>query len=160
MNKAFLLLGTNLGKREENLKGAKDILQQYGNILRSSSSYETAPWGKTDQPFFLNQAIEIETILSAEALMQQILEIEKTMGRERKEKYGPRSIDIDILLFNDEQYDLPFLKIPHPEMQNRRFVLIPLAEIAPNVQHPKLNKSISRLLEACPDDLDVIKVSN
>ena len=160
MNKAFLLLGSNLGIKEDNLKRAKDILQQNGKILRSSSSYETAPWGNTDQPFFLNQAIEIETILSAEALMQRILEIEKTLGRERKEKYGPRSIDIDILLFNDEQYDLPFLTIPHPEMQNRRFVLVPLAEIAPNVQHPKLKRSISRLLEECPDDLDVIKVSN
>jgi len=79
------------------------------------------------------------------------------MGRERKEKYGPRIIDIDILLFNEEQYDLPFLKIPHPEMQNRRFALIPLAEIAANSRHPVSGKSISQLLKECPDKLDVTK---
>jgi 2-amino-4-hydroxy-6-hydroxymethyldihydropteridine diphosphokinase len=79
------------------------------------------------------------------------------MGRERKEKYGPRVIDIDILLFNNDQYDLPFLKIPHPEMQNRRFALTPLAEIANDLQHPVLKKSIGRLLEECPDKLEVKK---
>ena len=89
--------------------------------------------------------------------MTQVLEIEKFMGRERKEKYGPRVIDIDILLFNNEQYDLPFLKIPHPEMQNRRFALIPLAEIAGDIQHPVLKKSIGQLLKECPDKLEVKK---
>ena len=113
-------------------------------IIQLSSLYETAAWGKTDQPSFLNQAMEIETELSAEQLIKQLLKIEKMMGRERKEKYGPRIIDIDILLFNEEQYDLPFLKIPHPEMQNRRFALIPLAEIAANIRHPVFGKSISQ----------------
>jgi len=158
MNKAFLLIGGNMGDREENFETAKSLIQQYcGNVVHSSSLYQTAAWGKTDQPAFLNQALEIETGLTAEQLMQQILAIEKMMGRERKEKYGPRVIDIDVLLFNDEQHDSPFLRIPHPEMQNRLFALIPLAEIAPNLQHPVFKKSISQLLRETPDKLEVKK---
>ena len=158
MNKAFLLIGGNMGDREENFETAKSLIQQYcGNVVHSSSLYQTAAWGKTDQPAFLNQALEIETGLTAEQLMQQILAIEKMMGRERKEKYGPRIIDIDVLLFNDEQHDSPFLRIPHPEMQNRLFALIPLAEIAPNLQHPVFKKSISQLLRETPDKLEVKK---
>ena len=158
MNSAYLLIGGNLGNRESNFTVARGYIEQYcGPIIRSSSLYETAAWGKTDQPSFLNQALEIETELQAEHLMNQVLEIEKLMGRERKEKYGPRVIDIDILLFNNEQYDLPFLKIPHPEMQNRRFALTPLAEIASDLQHPGLKKSIGQLLKECPDKLGVKK---
>jgi 2-amino-4-hydroxy-6-hydroxymethyldihydropteridine diphosphokinase len=158
MNRAYLLIGGNLGNRENNLTIARGYIKQYcGPVIRSSSLYETAAWGKTDQPSFLNQALEIETELPAEHLMVQALEIEKFMGRERKEKYGPRVIDIDILLFNNEQYDLPFLRIPHPEMQNRRFALIPLAEIARDIQHPVLKKSIGQLLQECPDKLEVKK---
>ncbi|SRR6266487_89456 len=156
MNKAFLLLGSNLGNRKINFEAARNVIeQQCGAIIQLSSLYETAAWGKTDQPLFLNQAIEIETEYSAKQLMEQLLKIEKMMGRERNEKYGPRIIDIDILLFNDEQYDLPFLKIPHPEMQNRRFALTPLAEIAGNVQHPGFKRSIFQLLKECPDKLAV-----
>jgi 2-amino-4-hydroxy-6-hydroxymethyldihydropteridine diphosphokinase len=158
MNSAYLLIGGNLGNRESNFTVARGYMEQYcGPVIRSSSLYETAAWGKTDQPSFLNQALEIETELQAEHLMNQVLEIEKFMGRERKEKYGPRVIDIDILLFNNEQYDLPFLKIPHPEMQNRRFALTPLAEIARDLQHPVLKKSIGQLLKECPDKLGVKK---
>ena len=158
MNRAYLLIGGNLGNRENNFTIARGYIEQYcGPVIRSSSLYETAAWGKTDQPSFLNQALEIETELHAEHLMTQVLEIEKFMGRERKEKYGPRVIDIDILLFNNEQYDLPFLKIPHPEMQNRRFALTPLAEIAGDIQHPVLKKSIDQLLKECPDKLEVKK---
>src|SRR5690349_19139173 len=121
MNKAYLLIGGNIGNREQNFEMAKGYLVQYcGPIIQSSSLYETEAWGKTNQPSFLNQSLEIETKLDAEELMRQALEIERLMGRERNEKYGPRIIDIDILLFNDEQYNLPFLKVPHPEMQNRR----------------------------------------
>jgi len=156
MNEAYLLIGGNLGNREKNFTIAIGYIEQYGGaVIRSSSLYETAAWGKTDQPSFLNQALEIRTSLSAEQLMSQVLEIEKFMGRERKEKYGPRVIDIDILLFNDEQYDLPFLKIPHPEMQNRRFALTPLAEIARDLQHPVFKKTIGQLLNECPDKLEV-----
>jgi 2-amino-4-hydroxy-6-hydroxymethyldihydropteridine diphosphokinase len=158
MNRAYLLIGGNLGNRENNLTIARGSIEQYcGPVIRSSSLYETAAWGKTDQPSFLNQALEIETEWHADHLMMQVLEIEKFMGRERKEKYGPRVIDIDILLFNNEQYDLPFLKIPHPEMQKRRFALIPLAEIAGDIQHPVFKKSIDQLLKECPDKLEVKK---
>ena len=158
MNGSFLLLGSNLGNRKINFEAARNLIEQEcGAIIQLSSLYETAAWGKTDQPPFLNQAMEIETELSAEQLIKQLLKIEKMMGRERKEKYDPRIIDIDILLFNEEQYDLPFLKIPHPEMQNRRFALIPLAEIAANSRHPVSGKSISQLLKECPDKLDVTK---
>jgi 2-amino-4-hydroxy-6-hydroxymethyldihydropteridine diphosphokinase len=158
MNKAYLLIGGNMGNRQKNFTIAREYIEQYcGPVIRSSSLYETAAWGKTDQPSFLNQAIEAETRLDAEHLMRQVLEIEKLMGRERKEKYGPRLIDIDILLFNDEEYDLPFLKIPHPEMQNRRFALTPLAEIAGDLQHPVFKKTINQLLNECPDKLEVTR---
>jgi 2-amino-4-hydroxy-6-hydroxymethyldihydropteridine diphosphokinase len=158
MNVAFLLIGGNIDNREQNFETAKSLLEQYcGKVIKSSSLYQTAAWGKTDQPAFLNQALQIETSLAAEELMQQIVAIEKMMGRERNEKYGPRIIDIDILLFNDEQYDSPLLTIPHPQMQNRLFALTPLAEIAPSLQHPVFKKSISQLLKETPDTLEVKK---
>jgi 2-amino-4-hydroxy-6-hydroxymethyldihydropteridine diphosphokinase len=158
MNTVFLLIGGNVGRKEENLERARKLIAQHcGFIEQSSSLYDTAPWGKTDQPSFLNQALEIKTALTAKELMQQILGVEKMIGRERMEKYGPRIIDIDILLFNNEVYDDPSLSIPHPEMQNRRFVLVPLTEIAANLQHPVLKKSISQLLEECPDQSKVKK---
>ena len=121
--------------------------------------YETAAWGISDQPSFLNQALMLSTSLSARQLLRKVLQIEKEMGRERKEKMGPRLIDIDIIFFDDEIHDLQFLKIPHPEMQNRRFVLTPLAEIAPNLEHPVLKKTIAQLLEECPDNLEVKKIT-
>ena len=159
MSRAHLLIGGNLGDRKENLLTAISLINaQCGSLTRSSSIYETEAWGKTDQPSFLNQALEISTSLNARQLLRKILKIEKEMGRIRKEKLGPRIIDIDIMLFENEIHDLRFLKIPHPEMQNRRFVLVPLAEIDPTLQHPVFKKTIAELLEECPDNLEVKKM--
>jgi len=156
MNKAFLLIGGNLGDRLQNLEQAsQQIAKNCGVVIKQSSIYETAAWGKTNQPDFLNQVLEIKTKLDATKLMSKIMEIEKLMGRERNEKYDPRIIDIDILFFNEEVINESFLKIPHPEIQNRRFVLIPLAEIAPHLLHPVLKKNIDQLLKECKDPLEV-----
>ena len=159
MNKVFLSIGGNMGNREAALaKACKLIGEQCGEIKSISSLYETAAWGKNDQPSFLNQALEIHSGLEPEQLLKQILKIEKEMGRIRKEKYGPRSIDIDILFFNEETHNYPSLTIPHPEIQNRRFVLAPMNEIAPALVHPVLKKTITELLEQCPDHLPVKKI--
>lgn len=148
-----------MGDREENLDKARKLLQEHGNELtRSSSLYETAAWGKTDQPSFLNQALEIRTRLEPKALLKRVLEIEKKIGRIRKERYGPRIIDIDILLFNNTILEDPKLRLPHPELQNRLFALIPLAEIAADLVHPVFHKTISRLLDECEDNLFVKKI--
>lgn len=161
MNTVYLLIGGNLGNRKENFSRAISLInEQCGSLTRSSSIYETEAWGMTDQPSFLNQALEIVTELNARQLMRKILKIEKIMGRVRKEKLGPRIIDIDILLFENEIHDLRFLKIPHPELQNRRFVLVPLAEINSGLQHPVLKKTIAQLLEECPDNLEVKKITD
>jgi 2-amino-4-hydroxy-6-hydroxymethyldihydropteridine diphosphokinase len=158
-NKAYLLTGGNLGTREDNLTKARELLNLHcGIITKASSIYETAAWGNTDQPSFLNQALELATTLNARQLIRHILKVEKMMGRVRQEKYGPRIIDIDILLFNDEKHNYHFLKLPHPEMQNRRFVLLPLAEIAAEANHPVFNKSITELLNECKDQLEVKKI--
>lgn len=160
MNTAYLLTGGNLGNREENLTIARELITQHcGTIVHASSLYETAAWGKTDQPSFLNQALQLQTAFNARQLIRKVLKIEKTMGRTREEKYGPRIIDIDILLFNEEIHDYRLLKLPHPEMQNRKFALMPLAEIAPDVLHPVFKKTITELLSDCKDDLPVKKYS-
>lgn len=160
MNTAYLLTGGNLGNRVENLTIASErIAQHCGTIVHASSLYETAAWGKTDQPSFLNQALQLQTAFNARQLIRKVLKIEKIMGRTRKEKYGPRIIDIDILLFNQEIHDYRLLKLPHPEMQNRRFALLPLAEIAPDALHPVFNKTVIELLNDCKDELPVKKYS-
>jgi 2-amino-4-hydroxy-6-hydroxymethyldihydropteridine diphosphokinase len=158
MNLAYLLIGGNMGDRFENLDKTRELISgSCGSIIRSSSVFETAAWGKTDQPDFLNQALLLETSLSAMDLLRSLLAVEQKMGRFRGEKYGPRIIDIDMIFFNDEIVDLPDLKIPHPQMQNRRFVLTPLAEIAPSLVHPVLGRSMTQLLSECPDQLAVNK---
>lgn len=159
MSTAYLLIGGNLGNREQNLASATLLLEeQCGPITARSSLYQTAAWGKTDQPDFLNQALQLSTTLNARQLMRRILRVEKMMGRNRTEKLGPRIIDIDIIFFEEEIQNLRFLKLPHPEMQHRRFVLQPLAEINPGFIHPVLKKTISRLLEECTDELEVKKI--
>jgi 2-amino-4-hydroxy-6-hydroxymethyldihydropteridine diphosphokinase len=160
MNKAYLLTGGNLGNRAAYLSEARAlIITRCGEISKKSSLYETEAWGKSDQPAFLNQALEIKTALNAKQLMRRILKIEKSIGRTRKEKLGPRIIDIDILFYEDEIHQLPFLNIPHPEIQNRRFALMPLAEINPELIHPVLKKTITQLLEECTDKLEVKQIT-
>lgn len=159
MNKAYLLIGGNVGDRAGQLIHAqKSIGEKCGNILVVSSTYETAAWGKTDQAAFLNQCLMIETTAEPEELLHQLLEIEKQMGRIRREKYGPRLIDLDILFYGDKIVDLPRLKIPHPEIQFRRFALAPMLEIAPDFIHPVLKKNIRTLYTECTDPLDVKKI--
>lgn len=142
------------------MEKAGELIERSGlRILQRSSIYETAAWGKTDQAPFLNQALKVTTSLEATALMDLVLGIEEQMGRKRLERYGSRIIDIDILFFNDAIIRLPNLVVPHPEVQNRRFALAPLAEIAPYLMHPVLHQNISDLLAICPDKLEVKKIN-
>jgi 2-amino-4-hydroxy-6-hydroxymethyldihydropteridine diphosphokinase len=160
MNTAYLLTGGNLGDRYAYLQEAARLIQQScGNIVHSSAIYETAAWGKADQPSFYNQALALETNFSPQDLMQQLLQIETVMGRKRVEKMGPRIIDLDILLIDDFVISSPLLTLPHPALPSRRFALLPLCEIAPQMIHPVLNKSMAQLLADCTDELDVQKKS-
>jgi 2-amino-4-hydroxy-6-hydroxymethyldihydropteridine diphosphokinase len=159
MNNAFLLTGGNEADRSFHLKQALANIQKVcGEIIKQSAIYETAAWGKTDQAAFLNQAVLIGTYLSATELMKKIVEIEVQMGRKRTEKYGSRIIDIDILFYNREIISMPGLQIPHPEIQNRRFVLFPLNELDPGFIHPVLQKTVQQLLLECEDKLSVKKL--
>ena len=156
MNKAYLSLGSNEGDREEWLKKALWLLSVHaGSIEAISSVYETAAWGLTDQPDFLNLVLLLETALAPEALLASILNTETILGRQRTIKWGPRTLDIDILFFNNEVIDKPRLIVPHPFLQERRFILMPMAEIAPDLMHPGLHKTISQLLAECPDASEV-----
>lgn len=158
MNTAYLLIGGNLGDRAAYLQMAQTkIADTCGNITNTSSIYETAAWGNTSQPSFYNQAIVVSTTLSPEALMDQLLSIELEMGRVRDQKYGPRTIDLDILMIDGLVFNTEKLTIPHPQMHNRRFALLPMAEVAPTLKHPLLDQSIEDLLQNCPDSLDVQK---
>ena len=157
---AYLLLGGNLGNREENLRKAIELTTaNIGEIESISSVYETAAWGKTDQPSFLNQAISVKTHLTAIEVLDKALEIEQMLGRIRKEKWGERLIDIDLILLGNEVVDIENkLQLPHPQMQNRKFVMAPLAEIAPDIVHPVLGKTISEIFENLTDNLEVKKL--
>ena len=158
MNTAYLLLGSNLKNPEQQLSTARNlIVAEIGEIINTSSLYATAAWGNTNQPDFLNQVIVVNSDFSAEKLMETILEIEANMGRIRTQKNAPREIDIDILFYNNDIINLPELIVPHPLLQERKFVLIPLSEIAPNYKHPILLKTTQELLEICTDSLDVQK---
>jgi 2-amino-4-hydroxy-6-hydroxymethyldihydropteridine diphosphokinase len=154
----YLSLGSNLGNRQNQLHSAIAHLNRAGRVTSVSSFYETEPVEITDQPWFLNCVLALETNESPEQLLGTILKIECEMGRERTRNKGPRTIDIDILLFGDRIIDLPTLTIPHPAMHQRRFVLDPLAEIAPQAWHPLLKKSVRELLAGLPGSQIVRKI--
>ncbi|MBO8159751.1 2-amino-4-hydroxy-6-hydroxymethyldihydropteridine diphosphokinase [Thermosyntropha sp.] len=146
--RVYLGLGTNLGNKKGNLENAIKNIQEIEGIELTgiSSLYATAPWGKTDQEEFLNQVIEIETDIPPLDLLKKLQEIEIKMGRERKEKWGPRNIDIDILLYGEEVMDFEELKVPHPYMRERLFVLVPLIEIRPELVFPDDGAKIGEVL--------------
>ncbi len=159
MNTAYLLIGGNLGNRADNLKRCIAAIQkECGVVSRQSGVYETAAWGKTNQPSFYNQALELQTEMEPAGLLEHLLAIELQMGRTRTEKMGPRIIDIDILLFNQLVISSQHLQVPHPYLPQRRFALVPLQEIAPRLVHPILEKTITSLLAECKDGLDVHKI--
>jgi 2-amino-4-hydroxy-6-hydroxymethyldihydropteridine diphosphokinase len=160
MNYAYVLLGTNIGEKNTNLKTAcNKINSSCGSLLSFSSIYNTSPWGITDQPDFLNMVVKLETKYAAPELLELLLGIEKEMGRSRDKKWGERIIDLDILYFNQEIIVKENLKIPHPHLHERCFTLIPLSEIAEDFIHPVFNVSTKKLLERCEDKGEVTKTS-
>ncbi len=159
MNTIYVLVGGNMGDRRINLAKALSWLKmEIGKAIASSLIYETEAWGNTDQPDFYNQVHIIHTKLSAEEAIKNILDIEEKMGRIRTVKNAARIIDIDILFFNNEIINLTGLTVPHPEIANRRFVLVPLDELSPGFVHPGLHKTIHNLLSTCKDMLAVKQV--
>lgn len=154
----YLSIGSNLGDREENLRTAIGKLAEFGNVLAVSSYYETEPVEVTAQPWFLNCAVKLETEKMPRQLISAILSLEQGMGRQRRLNKGPRTIDIDVLLFGSSIIKVPSLTVPHPRLHERRFVLEPLAEIAPDARHPVFKRSMRELRDALPAGQTVKKV--
>ncbi len=157
MKNVFISLGTNMGDRTENLKSALLQVSKFSKIIKLSSIYKTEAVGNESQPDFLNAAIELETGLLPYELLERLHSIENEMGRKRETKWGPRIIDLDIIFYNDLVIISPNITIPHPHAHQRRFVIEPLAEIAPDFIHPKLNMTISELSGQLSDSKKVIK---
>ena len=157
MNKVFLGLGSNVGNKEENLLTAIDLLQNGGTIEKKSSIYDTKPYGYADQDNFLNIVVEFNTEMDPNDLLIFLQGIEKRLGKKIEFKNGPRTIDIDILFFNNEIINNKNLEIPHNDIEKKAFVLIPLNEIAPELTHPKLNKNIEELTSNVEGKEDVRK---
>lgn len=152
MNHTYLLLGSNMGDSAAHLLQAKEAIEStVGRVAHASSVYRTEPWGNKDQQDFLNQVLEVETSLTAVEVLHQILSVETAMGRHRVHKWEPRIIDIDLLFYSNQLLETAELTLPHPLLHERRFTLLPLAEIAPNLIHPKLHQTVAELLRVCKD---------
>lgn len=154
---AYLGLGSNQGDREGNLRKALSLLSRDGHITALSSVYETEPWGYTAQPLFLNMACALETRLGPMDLLELAHGVEHELGRVPTFQYGPRTVDVDILFYGDEVMETPGLQIPHPGIPERAFALVPLAEIAPDILHPILRKSIGELLAIVPGKEGILR---
>jgi 2-amino-4-hydroxy-6-hydroxymethyldihydropteridine diphosphokinase len=158
MTKTYLLLGSNMGNREAFLsKALTEIDATIGKISKKSKIYQTEPWGEKEQEDFLNIAVEVETKLKPKKILEKIHEIEKLLDREETYKWGPREIDIDILFYGEEMISEVDLTIPHPFIHERKFTLIPLAEIAPELYHPIMGANIMDLLLECEDQSEVLE---
>lgn len=159
MHDVYLLLGSSLGDRELLLEKARELITiEIGSIIKSSAIYETASWGNATDPNFLNQVLIIKASKGAREILEGVLGIENVLGRERKEKWGARVIDIDILFYDNETIKEPDLIIPHPLLHERRFTLTPLVEIAPELIHPIFKKTIRYLYDTLTDKLSVEKI--
>lgn len=160
MNTAYLILGGNIGNRLQNLQEAIQLISKKAGVIKKKSDiFTTSAWGNTDQPDFLNQALCLQTPLTAADLLETLISIEQILGRVRdQQKWTERVIDIDILFYNTDIINTTDLKIPHPYLQERMFVLVPMAQLAPMLVHPALQKNIQTLLLECTDKLEVIKL--
>jgi 2-amino-4-hydroxy-6-hydroxymethyldihydropteridine diphosphokinase len=148
MSIVYIGIGSNLGDREKNCSRSVDLLEKNGIVIRQESSlYETIPWGLRDQPLFLNMVIKVETELKPQELLELLKNVEIEVGREKSSRWGPRIIDLDILLYDDIALNEETLTVPHPYLHKRDFVLIPLCEIAPDVRHPVLQLTMRELLQ-------------
>ncbi|PHN06914.1 2-amino-4-hydroxy-6-hydroxymethyldihydropteridine diphosphokinase [Flavilitoribacter nigricans] len=155
---AFIGVGSNLGPREVQLRQALQwIEEEIGTLIRASNIYQTSPWGGIDQPDYLNQVWQIRTGLGPFHLMTALLELEKRANRERLQRWGARTLDLDLLFYDDYRIRTAFLTLPHPQIQNRNFVLVPLAEIAPDWLHPVLGKTAAELAAKSPDE-EIVRI--
>lgn len=160
MSGIYLITGGNLGDRAANLAEASRRLNlQVGRVLASSALYETAAWGREEDPAYLNQVLEIDSDLEPRALLQACLEIEEAMGRIRSEKWAARHVDIDLLFYGNRCIDEPGLHVPHPRLAQRRFVLEPLCELVPEFIDPRSGLAVRELLRRCPDSLPVRRLA-